>query len=240
MTTAVRTDAKPVSDHIRRLHASGLTDRRIATIAGLAPETVSSFTKPINRPGTRRSVKRTCHPAVAAAILAINPADQIPGFVDAVGARRRVQALVARGWPLEHIARRVGISGNHMRLIIAQPRLYGRTAHAIVRVYDELRSLQPTRHGVAPAQVKRARDRAGREGWPTVAYWADRMDVIDDPDFEPMYGITRREIIAQDANLIMRTTGVDKTAAAERLGVSRSYIEHAFRDHPQYAVEVAA
>ena len=240
MTTTDRTDAQPVRDHIRRLHAAGFTDRRIAAIAGLAPETVSCFIKPINRPGTRRSIKRTCHPDVAAAILAVNPADQIPGFVNAIGARRRVQALVARGWPLGHIARRVGISGNHMRLLIAQPRLYGRTAQAIANVYDDLRTRKPTRNGVAPTQAKRARARAERQNWPTIAYWADRMDVIDDPDFEPMYGLTRREIVAHDANELMRVCGLDKNAAAERLGVHKSYLDHAFREYPQYALEQAA
>jgi hypothetical protein len=66
------------------------------------------------------------------------------------------------------------------------------------------------------------------------------MDDIDDPHFQPMYGLKRREIVAQDANWVMRTTGLTKAAAAERLGVDKSYIDHAFRDHPQYAVEAAA
>jgi hypothetical protein len=38
----------------------------------------------------------------------------------------------------------------------------------------------------------------------------------------------------------MRTTGLDRHAAAARLGVDKSYVDHAFRDHPEYAIEVAA
>ena len=40
--------------------------------------------------------------------------------------------------------------------------------------------------------------------------------------------------------VLIRFSGLSRAAAAERLGVSKAYVEHAFRDHPQYAVEVAA
>jgi hypothetical protein len=66
------------------------------------------------------------------------------------------------------------------------------------------------------------------------------MDVIDDPDFEPLYGISRREIVAHDAGEVMRWCGLDRAAAAERLGVSKAYIDHAFADHPEYAFEVVS
>lgn len=50
----------------------------------------------------------------------------------------------------------------------------------------------------------------------------------------------RRAAIAEDAHELMRTSGLDRATAAARLGVSKAYIDHAFRDHPEYAVEVAA
>jgi hypothetical protein len=103
-----------------------------------------------------------------------------------------------------------------------------------------MRHLKPEDHGVLPGHADNARQRAKDNHWAPPSYWADRMDVIDDPHFEPMYGITRRLIVAQDAHWIMTTVGLNKTATAERLGVDKSYIDHAFRDHPQYAVEVAA
>jgi transcriptional regulator with XRE-family HTH domain len=238
--TPNRTNAEPVRQHIRHLHAAGLTDRRIAALAGLAPETVSGFTRPINRAGNRKGVKRRCHPDVAAKILAVQADSTTPGLVDATGPRRRVQALVAQGWPMEQVARRVGITGNHMRFAMIRARIYGRTAESITRVYNDLQNARPERNGVAKWEADKARKRAAAKRWPKPQYWADRMDVIDDPDFEPLYGVTRREIVAQDAAWVMRTSGLDKAATAQRLGVDKSYIEHAFRDHPQYAVEAAA
>jgi AraC-like DNA-binding protein len=238
--TPSRTDAEPVRRHIRRLYAAGFTDRRIAAIAGLAPETVSSFTRPINRAGNRKGVKRRCHPDVAAKILAVNANEQLPGLVNTIGARRRVHALIAHGWPIEHIARHIGLSGNHLRLAMRRPRIYGRTARAVATAYDELKAKRPERNGVSKVEAEKARRRAAARRWPTPAYWADRMDVIDDPDFEPLYGVTKREIVAQDAHWVMTTIGLDRASAAARLGVSKAYIDHAFRDHPEYAVEVAA
>lgn len=242
MTTAssTRTDARPVREHILDLYAADFTDRRIASITGLAPETISTFTKPLTRTSNRRSIKRWCHPSVAEAILAVNIDGETPGCVNATGSHRRIQALVTRGWPIEAIAHRVGISGRHLRLIMSRARIYGRTAQAIARIYDELKSLNPERHGVAPWEADKARKRGKAKRWPTPAYWADRMDVIDDPHFEPMHDVTRRLIIAQDANWVMRTAGLDRGSAAKRLGVSRDYIDHAFQDHPEYAVGVAA
>lgn len=240
MTTAVRTDAGPVRQHILTLYAAGFTDRRIAALAGLAPETVSGFSRPINRRGNRKGVKRTCHPDIAAKILAVRAEDSLPGLVDTTATRRRVQALIAVGWPIEHVARRIGITGNHLRLAMGRPRVYGRTAQAVTGVYEQLKNRRPERNGVAKVEADKARKRAAANRWPTPKYWAERMDAINDPHFEPMYGVTRRLIIAQDANEVMRFSGLNREAAAERLGVSKAYIDHAFRDHPEYAIEVAA
>lgn len=233
-------DAEPVRQHIRRLHAAGFTDRRIAALSGVATETVIGFTRPINRASNRRGVKRTCHPAIASRILAVQVEDSTPGLVDAIGARRRLQALIARGWPIEHVARHAGIGGTHLRLLVQRPRIYGRTAQAVSDTYRQLAGLRPERNGVSKGEATKARRRAAANRWPDPKYWADRMDVIDDPDFQPLYGVTKREIVAQDASELIRWSGLTRETAAERLGVSKSYVEHAFREHPQYAVEVAA
>jgi hypothetical protein len=239
-STPNRTDAEPVRRHIRTLYAAGFTDRRIAALAGLAPETVSTFTRPINRPGNRKGVKRTCTISVATKILAVRAEEVLPGLVDTTATRRRIQALIAIGWPIEHIARHIGVTGNHLRLAMGRPRVYGRTAQAVTDAYNELKGKRPHRSGVDRVEANKARRRAEANRWPKPAYWADRMDVIDDPDFEPMYGVTKREIVAQDANELMRFSGLDRATAAQRLGVSKAYVDHAFRDHPEYAIEVAA
>lgn len=233
-------DAEPVRQHLLTLYAADFTPVRVSELTGLPFQTVVGFIRMHGYNGQRRARKRRCTREVAAKILAITPDTAKPGHVDAAGTVRRLQALVAAGWPMERLGPRISISCNTVRALIRQDRCFGRTADAVIRVYDELKNENPADHGIGQRAITQSRNYAKKRRWPTVQYWTDRMDVIDDPHFEPMYGVTRREIIAQDANLIMRTTGLDKSATAARLGVSKSYVEHAFRDHPQYAVEVAA
>jgi len=233
-------DAEPVRQHILALQAADFTIVRISELAGLPFETVVGFVRAYGISGYRKARKRRCTSEVAAKILAITPETARPGVVDATGTIRRIQALVAVGWPMEYLGPRVDLSARTTRALLHQTRVYGRTADAVARLFGDLKDAKPEKHGVERRIANRARAHGKRRNWAPPSYWVDRMDVIDDPHFEPMYGITRREIVAHDAGELMRVSGLDKVAAAERLGVSKSYIEHAFREHPQYAIGVAA
>jgi hypothetical protein len=233
-------DAEPIRQHILELQAANFTPVRISELANIPFQTVVGFIRVHGYNGQRRGRKRRCTREVAARILAITPDTAKPGHVDAAGTVRRLQALVAAGWPMEHLGSRISPSCHSVRTLIRQQRCYGRTADAVARVFEELKNEKPEKAGVDRRSASRSRSYAKRRNWPTVTYWADRMDVIDDPDFEPLYGVTRREIVAQDANELMRVSGLDRAAVAERLGVTKSYIDHAFRDHPEYALETAA
>jgi hypothetical protein len=233
-------DAEPVRQHILDLQAAGLTTLRISELSGLTFETVVGFVRAYGRTRYRKARKRRCTPEVAAKILAIQPETATPGRVDATGTVRRLQALVACGWPMYHLGPRINISCRTVRAIVRQERVYGRTADAVARLYDELQDAKPEKHGIDRTSAVRARSYAKARQWAPVSYWATRMDVIDDPDFQPLYGVTRREIVAQDAHELIRYSGLDRQAAADRLGVSKAYVEHAFREFPQYAWEVAA
>ena len=234
-------DAEPVRKHIELLAAANIGPGRIAVLTGLAVATIAGFTGPYGSgDGRRFGRKHKVRPDVAAKILALDPDAITPGVTDATGSRRRIQALNAAGWPNVVLIQRLPQGNRPLHTLPRQTHLYASTADAIAALYDELKDQRPERNGVHPASARRSRLRAKRNNWPNPTYWSTRMDVIDDPDFEPMYGVTRREIVAQDAGELMRVSGLDKHAAAERLGVSTSYIEHAFRDFPQYALEVAA
>lgn len=224
-------DAEPVRQHITDLNEAGMSLTGIAHLAGVAHTTVCGFVH--GRPSNRRGRQQRTTPEIAEKILAVR-------LLTTVGALRRIQGLATLGWPASRVAARAGLSASRVLELRPNSTILVGSAEKIATTYEVLRHLAPEKHGVHAGHADRVRARAQANRWPTPGYWAERMDVIDDQYFEPMYGITRREIIAQDANLIMRTTGGDKIAAAERLGVSKSYIEHAFRDHPQYAIEVAA
>ncbi|MGX1220399.1 hypothetical protein [Streptomyces ambofaciens] len=228
-------DAAPVRQHIQHLIAQGYTVHRIATLAGMLPHSIRDF---IGN-GVRGRRYRTT-PSTVETILAITPDSATPTFINPTGTHRRLQALAAAGWPLSNLDRRVGYKANHFRKILTEQRIHVSTSTLVTDVYETYQGRRPERNGVAKHLARQARERAAANRWPAPTYWADRMDVIDDPDFEPEYGVTKRELIAQDAHWVMTTSGLDRASAAARLGVSKAYIDHAFRDHPQYAVEVAA
>jgi hypothetical protein len=236
-----RVDAQPVRDHLCRLQAAGISTYRVALIAGVDDWTVRAF-----MPSTtgRRARKHTTSAEIAAKILAVTPEQGTSCYVDGTGTRRRIQALVANGWPMRRLPEHLDLHGTYINDLISGRQkgrpVFAATAEKIARAYEQLKDQKPARHGVEAHVIKRTRGLAAAKRWPTPQYWDQYPDAIGDPHFESMYGLTRREIIAQDANLIMRTAGLDRAAAAARLGVDKSYVDHAFRDHPEYAIEVAA
>jgi hypothetical protein len=228
-------DATPVRDHILSLEKAGILPNRIAKAAGVPLQSVRDFTNP-----RARSRRYRTAPDTAARILAVTADDATPLYVDPTATHRRIQALLAAGWPLIHIDRRLGYKRERMRKILAEKVVLGSTEQLIAVTYEELGTLKPERNGVPKKYAQQARRRAAAERWPTPAYWAQYPDVIDDPHFEPMYGLTRRLIVAQDAHWLMTEGGLDRVTAAERLGIHKSYLDHALREFPEYSLETAA
>lgn len=236
---AALVDAQPVRQHILRLQSAGISTYRIAITAGIDDWTVRSF---LPSSTGRRARKHRTSPETARKILAVTVEGATSGYVDGTGTRRRIQALAAMGWPMRTMSGHLGLNPTYVGDLAradGKP-VFAATAEKVARAYDSLKTKQPTRNGIQPRVAKRIRTLAKTKRWAPPTYWDQRPGDIDDPHFEPMYGITRRLIIAQDANELMRVSGLNKAGAAERLGVSLAYVEHAFRDHPEYAVAVAA
>jgi hypothetical protein len=232
-------DAEPVRRHVLQLQAENVTIYSIAAAAGVDQWTIRSLF-----PGPNRGRKNSVSPEIARKILAVTADHAMPGYTDGTGTRRRIQALIAIGWPVRRVGEQLGLNATYAGELIRRTEqgkpIYLATATKVAEAYETARHRSPEDCGVSTATANRKRDQAKVERWPTPRYWDEHPGDIDDPHFEPMYRVTRREIIAQDANLIMRTTGLDRHAAAARLGVDKSYVDHAFRDHPEYAIEVAA
>ncbi|GAA0637580.1 hypothetical protein GCM10009535_12490 [Streptomyces thermocarboxydovorans] len=229
-------DAEPVRRHLRMLGRHGISIRQAAVLAGISPRSL--------HPLFHRPVRHTVRPEIARAVLAIDPEQVTPTRVDATGTARRIQALVADGWPMKHLANPLGLYPSYVPALISRSEegkpIRATTAAKVADAYTRLAGQKPTRHGVSRRLAKQARNYAAARRWPTTGYWADRMDVIDDPHFQPEYGLGKRQIIAQEAHWIMRAGGLDRATAAARLGVDKSYLDHALRDHPEYDLETAA
>lgn len=174
------TDPTPARTHVRALQAAGLGQRRIAELAGLHRTHIMSVnhgrsrTKP-DQPATKISTR------VAAAILAI-PIPDNPVAVAAAGARidstgtvRRLQALVALGYPAAGLGERIGVNVSNMAHTMRATRVTVRRARQVADLYEQCSHL--------PGESKRARMRAQRQGWAPPLAWDE--DTIDDPAASP-------------------------------------------------------
>jgi len=216
-------DAEPIRQHILDLQAAGISPTRIARLAGMSHTNITDFLHA--SPSQGRGRKRQTTPEIAQKILAVQP-------LTTTGTMRRIQALVAVGWSVRRIAARANVSVRWIVNLHPGVVVNVVTSKKIAAVYEELRKLNPEKHGVWPGHVARSKQRAKDNRWPPPKYWAGRMDVIDDPHFEPMYGRTRGELLAADARELF-TYGIGVEQAAERLGVTKTHLYQELLRHPE-------
>lgn len=232
MTTPER-----ASRHVERLRAAGMPDKEIMADALISQNVLYRV---IRQSGDIRRATET-------RILAVKPRPtDLPGsgaHIAGLGTIRRLRALAADGWPASELARRCG---KHKQFIVY---LQNQTDTLTVRrwvadyvtgLYEQLDGLKPEAHGVAPHITQRTRVKAAAKGWTGTGWW-DSED-FDDPTFTPSTqdATLRRVVVAENALWLMRTSGLDRERAAARIGVHKSYVDHALREYPQHAVEVAA
>lgn len=217
-------DAQPARDHLALLADYGIGWKRAARLSGVSCGTVSRllYGNP-ERPPTRH-----IRPETEARILAVRPilanlADQ--AVVDAEGVRRRLQALVARGFPVSFLAARLGMQLTNLARIVRCPgRVAAVTARAVIALYEELWNADPAAHGVAARSTACACAMAAKAGWPLPMAWGEE---IDDPAFEPVLAdeTPRPLVVAEDAEWIRRTSGATDREIAERLGLSKNTLQ---------------
>lgn len=237
-------DAAPVRAHVLQLIAGGATPYGISRQSGASDTTVRGLL-PRQSPGRHAPLRHRMLAENAAKLLALAPEDVIPRYTPALGTVRRIQALVANGWPMISLGEHVGLYPKYVGELVGkagrgETRVWGTTALAVARAYDTLRGRKPTRHGVDKAAAAYARDFARDRDWPPSRYWDEFPGAIDDPHFTPEYGKTRLEILAEDGVWAMTGGSIDRELIAERLGVDRSYLDKALAAHAAPLTGVAA
>jgi hypothetical protein len=184
-------DAAPVRNHVQRLRVAGASYETIAAAAGVSPMTVHRLDcgqqHVPGRCAARRSSGRV-RTAAAQRLLAVTPAmvEQRAVRRDATGTRRRLQALIAVGYPAASLAHRLELDPRRVKCVVRGTTVTVTSSmNAAVRaLYDQLWDEYPPER--TPTECKAAaaaRALAAGNDWPTPAGLDD--DRIDDPAYRP-------------------------------------------------------
>ncbi|GAB2714603.1 hypothetical protein [Streptomyces bullii] len=178
------TSAELVRVHLRNLQDCGMGLRRIAALAGVDRKRLQAVLR--GRPERGTPPQEKVRPALAASVLAVEPtlenlAPSTP--ISPLGTRRRVQALVAVGWPQQHLAAHLGMAPGNFGQMLARDHVLVRRALEVRAMYDALWRADPAEHGASPGGITRARAYAAERDWAPPAAWDD--DRIDDPEAFP-------------------------------------------------------
>jgi len=162
-------DAAPARDHVAALRAAGIGLRRLADLSGVSRSALSCLVN--GRPERGSAPNKRVAAQTAAAVLAVEIPevghDQVADgqLVDAIGTVRRLQSLVAYGYPRYYLAGRLGIApGNATALFDAATlRVTAATARKVAALFAELEA--------TPGPSQRAKNDGLRNGWELPLAW---------------------------------------------------------------------
>jgi hypothetical protein len=203
------------ADHVRALRNAGLRDADILQAARIVPDQLYRIMRgagKIHRNTERRVLAVPIPEAVGAGSSSL---------VDGTGTHRRLQALVAAGWPAAQLGNHPGVAHRQQMTYLLHGLGTGRVElHTALRIRDLFHGLdgrRPEDNGIAPHIAQRARQLAGRRGWHPAIVWDD----IDDPFEKPNYGakVSRVDAVVEDTAELVRE-GYSREAIALRLGIS--------------------
>lgn len=215
--------ALPVREHVDQLTAAGMGLKQIAKVSGVAHGALWKLMYGKTQPDGTRTPSRRVLRETAEKLYAIDPdwtgrLELAPGAKDPEGtspARKRLQALVALGWSMSEVGRRLGgafqYPGNACALfseIGRSPIMQRRTVDAANALFEELCMTPPPetcqRERISAA---RARNYARARGWlPPLAL----DDLTDHP-----YGVTSTPALSV-------VEDVDEIAVLRRMAGDRS------------------
>lgn len=224
-------DAEPSRRHVRELMDRGVGWRRVAEVSGVSHGTISKLLYGV--PDRALAPLQRVRPRTAEQLLAVRFSNDLladGALMDATGTWRRIQALVAVGWPKVHIARALGATGQGLQL--SERLVVASTARSVADLYDRWWDADPTAHGVQAAQADRARRYASVRGWPPPMAWDD--DALDVPEAQPHSDSGERDLKTLSSERFedvahLLSFGVALDEAAARVGLSADYVRQRLR-----------
>ncbi|RSS59847.1 hypothetical protein [Streptomyces sp. WAC01280] len=219
-------DAEPVRRHLQLLDEYGISFEQTARLAGLKATVVAGLLYPMGS----RGIKQRLRAETADKILAVKPVPENLNElrpIDATGTRRRLQALVAIGFPFLRLGEHLPIHPNQVHYVASGRRVQVKTARAVAALYDQLWNQNPADYGIRPATSLKVKRYAASKGWAPPAAWDD--DTIDDPTAQPDLGehTPRFIALAENALELEKSQGYTRQQAADRLEVSKEALQQA-------------
>jgi hypothetical protein len=208
MTTAVATASVtrmmrslPAATHVRALRVTGLTNRQIAAHARITHAQLRRAFRgePIGWEVERR-------------ILALHIDNEAALYeeMSSVGARRRIRALHALGWPLIDLAGALDWPMHKVGNILAERPIYIADFLAVCALYDQRWMWTPEGYGIPADEAEQARLVAQIGQCASPLAWDD--DAIDNPTARPRTGPTRDGYGAPDHAAVIRSLAGDTVA----------------------------
>ncbi|NKY48007.1 hypothetical protein [Nocardia cerradoensis] len=174
--------ADPVRAHLATLKAAGLSYRRIVELAGLHRSYIGTLLVGKNGHPPAQYVSKSTADRILSVPVPADFTEAVSLSADgdrmpALGAQRRLQALVAAGWTMRELARQLGLVSNNFG-----PLMHGDGTITVARyreVVDLFERLQ-----MQPGPSSRARVYARKRGWKLPLEWDE--ETIDEPDARPI------------------------------------------------------
>lgn len=209
--------------HVRRLLAGGMSVRQIEAVSGVHRTAIRVMLGDF--PNRKRSerIRPTTHWALMAVQVDLGP-NRGTATVDAVGTRRRLEALQAIGYSTRYLAARLGAGPKTPLQVARRDRVRAATARGVAALYTELEcTAGPSRRVSITARAR---------GFLTPAWWD--AETIDDPNIGPDGIYTYRQSgrsLADAANAprgaridMLLRAGLSRQQVADRLGVPLRYV----------------
>jgi hypothetical protein len=219
-------DATAAREHIRLLRAHHLGYAQIARLAGTSFTHIREIAGTVARSGNRPPITHI-RQDLAIRILAVtpDPANRAPqSQIDATGTRRRLQALVAVGWPTHILAARIGRTPSNLRRTMISDTVTTRTALIVSDLYNELWDIEPPHTTQDDRDASAAARRTAKDqGWAPPLAWDD-IDTDPHPNTAPatpdpgdLDEIAIERAIAGDSIRLLDLTPAEQAEVVDRL-----------------------
>jgi hypothetical protein len=173
-------DARPMQAVIREWVAMGITMETISQKSGVCAQMVRWHNS-----GTYRGQPiETCLQSTRDAILTADITEADIRFTPALGTRRRVQAMVAIGYPIAWQARQLGLTPARLHHAINKQRvLEPKMVNGIRALYGKYGNASPADAGIEQRMITRTLNKATKYQFAPPHCWD--ADTIDNPDAAP-------------------------------------------------------